>query len=533
MSSIKQAELPAGEYESPSLGDEVSAQFTKDKERRERAGLTLFWLVVLAFAYFIPSGLNWNTESHLYPAFGIVDYHTLSIDRYQAGLGDKSYANGHFYSDKAPGLSFLAVPVYAVLRVVLPNVKGHKYVLYKHLGYYMTQDMVYLRYAITYLLIIMPSAALVWLLWLFIARISGMEGWSLLLTAVYALGTIAYVYSTWFFSHQLAAVLLFSSFLLVFTHVRGKPQSRRALLFTALAGLLGGLSIICEYPTVAIAGCTGVYLLVISRKKVASAAAYVLGMVPMAIAAITYNLIAFKKPFATGYNYVDSSWYHSHVKGGLFGLSAPTSYGVQAPSLNSLWQITFGGYRGIFVISPVLLLSFVGAWFMWRRKDLRPELCLFAAIVVLYFLIDASRGVDQNGWSGGSSVASRHLTPMLPFMVVPIVFGFTKKWFRIAFLALGGLSIFILFTIVSTSGLFTFTDHNPLFNEAFPDFFHGRISANWGATWLSSYGVSGVVSLVPLLVLLGILAARIAWLYRPPALKQRAPEAVVGSVEIR
>lgn len=501
------------------------------KDRRESIGLTLFWLIVLAYAYFIPSGLDWNTESHLYPAFSIVDHHTLSIDTYQAGLGDKSYARGHYYSDKAPGLSFLAVPVYAALRFVLPSVKGHKYVLYKHYGYYISQDMVYLRYAITYLLIVMPSAALVWLLWLFLARISGREGWSLLLAAVYALGTIAYVYSTWFFSHQLAAVLLFSSFLLVFLHVRNKPLDRRAALLTVLAGLFSGLAIISEYPTFVIAGCIGVYLLVVARDKVRSAALFIAGMVPMAVLAVIYNLLAFGNALATGYNYVNSAWYHSHAKGGLFGLSDPSSYGVQAPSLYSLWQITFGTYRGIFLISPVLLLAIVGAFFMWRRKDVRPEFWLCVVVVVLYFLMDASRGVDQNGWSGGSSVASRHLTPMLPFMIIPIVFGFQSVWFRRVFVLLGTVSVAIVFTIVSTSGLFTFTDQNPLMKEAFPDFFGGRIGANWGATWFASYGVTRALSLIPLFVIIAALAARIGWQYRPASAQRVSPDGSVRPVE--
>jgi hypothetical protein len=498
------------------VSEEVAA-----KDRRESIGLTFFWLVVLAYAYFIPSSLDWNTESHLYPAFSIVDHHTLSIDRYQAGLGDKSYARGHYYSDKAPGLSFLAVPVYAALRLVLPSVRGHQYILYKHLGYYISQDMVYLRYAITYLLVIMPSAAMVWLLWLFLARISGREGWSLLLAAVYALGTIAYVYSTWFFSHQIAAVLLFLSFLLLFLHVRYKPLDGRTMLLTALAGLFAGLAIISEYPTAVIVACIGVYLLVVARDRLQTAVIFIGAMIPMAALAVTYNVLAFGKPFATGYNYVNSAWYHSHARGGLFGLSDPSSYGVQAPSLYSLWQITFGTYRGIFLMSPVLLLAFVGAFFMWRRKEVRPEFWLCVAVVVLYFLVDASRGVDQNGWSGGSSVASRHLTPMLPFMIVPIVFGFRRAWFRRVFVVLGAISVGIMFTIVSTSGLFTFTDQNPLMNEAFPNFFGGRIGANWGATWFASYGVTRAVSLIPLLVIVAVLTARIGWHFRRPASSKR------------
>ncbi|HEX6508550.1 MAG TPA: hypothetical protein VF221_13055 [Chloroflexota bacterium] len=501
------------------------------KERKETIGLTFFWLVVLAYAYFIPSSLDWNTESHLYTTFAIVDHHTLSIDRYQVGLGDKSYARGHYYSDKAPGLAFMAVPIYAALRLALPSVQGHSYILYKHLGYYMSQEMVYLRYAITYLLVIMPSAAMVWLLWLFLAGISGNTGWSMLLAGVYALGTIAYVYSTWFFSHQIAAILLFSSFLLLYMHMRGKRAGPRQLLFTALAGLLAGAAIVCEYPTAVIAACIGGYLLAVTRDRIPAALAYVAGMVPPAILAVTYNILAFGKPFATGYNYVNSSWYHSNVHGGLFGLGDPASYGVRAPSLYSLWQITFGSYRGIFLISPVLLLAVAGAFFMWRRRDIRPEFWLCVIVVVLYFLVDASRGLDQNGWSGGSSVASRHLTPMLPFMIIPIVFGFRNRWFRVLFLILGAISVAIVFTIISTSGLFTFSDQNPLMNEAFPDFIRGRIGANWVATWFGAYGITGFASLVPLLLVIGVLTARLRWLFRPDSASRLSSDGSMPQVE--
>jgi hypothetical protein len=324
--------------------------------------------------------------------------------------------------------------------------------------------------------------------------------------------------------------LLFGAFLAVFTRVRGQPPGRRVLLFSALAGLLAGYAVIGEYPTIVIAGCIGVYLLAVARDRVRSAAAYIAGMLPPAALAVTYNVLAFGKPFATGYNYVHSSWYHSNVHGGLFGLGDPSSYGVQPPSLYSLWQITFGTYRGIFLLSPFLLLAVAGAVYMWHKRELRPEFWLCVGVVLIYFLMDASRGVDQNGWSGGSSVASRHLTPMLPFMIVPIVFGFRSRWFRILFLITGLASVAIVFTIVSTSGLFTFTDQNPLMNEAFPNFVKERLGSNWVAIWGGAYGISGFASLVPLALGVAALAARLAWLCRPRA-AELSPEGAVPQVE--
>src|SRR5205809_285076 len=40
---------------------------------------------------------------------------TLRVDPYASLMLDKAGRNGHWYSDKAPGLSFLAVPTVALL----------------------------------------------------------------------------------------------------------------------------------------------------------------------------------------------------------------------------------------------------------------------------------------------------------------------------------------------------------------------------------------------------------------------------------
>jgi hypothetical protein len=494
-------------------------------ERREGIALAFFWLAVLAYGFFVPSILSWNTESHLYTTFAIVDRHTLTIDAYQQGLGDKSYWNGHYYSDKAPGLAFLAVPVYAGLRLLVHVAPAHGYPLYKHRAnyYYLTQGMAFLRYAITYLLVSLPSALLAVLLWLFLLRVSGRAGWSLLVAAAYAFGTIAYVFSIWYFSHQICAVLLFGAFLLLFYRVRHRQPDRRTLLAAALAGLLAGCSVISEYPTDAIVALLGLYLLAVarargptrrSREGCRTAIAFVAGMVPPGALDLVYNLLAFGKPFATGYLYVHSQAYHVHIHAGLLGLANPLSYGIQAPSLYSLWQITFGTYRGIFLLCPVLLLFFAGIFFMWQRRDLRAEWWLCLAIVLLYFLIDAARGPDTNGWSGGSSVASRHLVPMLPFMVVPIVFGLRDRIFRIVFVALAAVSMAIMFMTVSATYLFPYTDQNPLMNEVLPNFFHGKIEPNWVFVWRSALGLTGFASLLPFFAAVVCLVARICWLLR-------------------
>lgn len=477
--------------------------------RTQRIGFAFFWLLVLSFAYFIPLGPNSNSESHLYLTFAMVDHRTLNIDAYRTRLGDKSYYRGHYYSDKAPGLSFITAPPYAILRAAMPGFAGKPYKAYSRQRFAIARNTVYIRYAMDYLILIIPSAVFAVLLWLFLTPIIGDQRWALVLTSIYSLGTIAWVYSVSFFSHQLAAMLLFGSFLTLYHRV-ARRDSGKPTRFAALAGLLAGYSVISEYPTILIAALLGGYLLLVAQHRLASAMAFIAGMLPPALLNMAYNTMAFGKPFALGYAHVHSAMYHNSIHTGPLGLANPAAYGVQPPSLYSLWQITFGTYRGIFLVSPVLLLFFAGLVFMWRRRDLRPEFWLCATAVMLYVLMDASRGMDQNGWSGGWAVASRHLTPMLPFMIVPLAFGLRNTVFRRVLLGLGALSIAMMFMIVATGAQFTFADQNPLVNEMLHHFFTGAINFSWG----SLLGQRGFTSLVPYALAAAGLVARIVWLFR-------------------
>lgn len=489
------------------LRDRFDRSKRKPSTRTQRVGFAFLWLLVLAYAYFVSPNANFNTESHLFVAFSIVDHHTVNIDGYHQRLGDEAYARGHYYSDKAPGLAFLAAPIYAGLRLAFPQRKGTGYEVYSHMRYAIPKSTSYLRYAITYALVMLPSAVFAILLWLFLSQFTAGVGWPLFLTAAYALGTIAYPYSTWFFSHQITAILLFASFLLLYYHVRHRQPHRRMFLLTGLAGLLAGYAVISEYPTGLIAVLLAMYLLGIARSKALTLGAFAAGALPPALLNLWYNLAAFGKPLASGYMYVKSDMYQSHMQA---GITALLSSAVRPPSLLSLWQITFWTYRGLFLVSPVLLLFFAGLAFMWRRRDLRPEFWLCVAVVALYFLMDASRGVDQNGWSGGWSVASRHLTPMLPFMIFPMVFGLRNRVFQTSLLILSALSIAIMFMTVATGAQFSFGDQNPLINEMLPEFTRGQVTVNWGYM----LGLTGLTSLLPLFFVAAGLTLRLASLFR-------------------
>src|SRR6186997_3227035 len=65
-----------------------------------------------AFAYFVPAS-TWSPVSRLNLTRAIVEQGTLSVDAFAESTGDRARRAGHWYSDKAPLPSLLAVPAYA------------------------------------------------------------------------------------------------------------------------------------------------------------------------------------------------------------------------------------------------------------------------------------------------------------------------------------------------------------------------------------------------------------------------------------
>src|SRR5579859_8142959 len=75
-------------------------------------------VIFLSFVYFYEGG-GWNQNSRFDLLRAIVEQHTLTIDAYQENTQDKAHFRGHYYSDKAPGQVFLAVPFAMAARPTL------------------------------------------------------------------------------------------------------------------------------------------------------------------------------------------------------------------------------------------------------------------------------------------------------------------------------------------------------------------------------------------------------------------------------
>ena len=94
------------------------SSFPESSSSYRKAAILLGLVAFLSFSYFYEGG-GWNQNSRFDLLRAIVERHTLQIDAYHENTQDKAHLNGHYYSDKAPGLVFLAVPFALIARPVL------------------------------------------------------------------------------------------------------------------------------------------------------------------------------------------------------------------------------------------------------------------------------------------------------------------------------------------------------------------------------------------------------------------------------
>jgi len=101
---------------------------------KERLCLTVLGILIFtAFSYFF-AGLGANQNSRYSAVLSMVNFGTYRIDPFVGNTPDWSFYQGHYYSNKAPGGAYLAVPFYYLL---LKFMQISKYIIPHHLVVYL------------------------------------------------------------------------------------------------------------------------------------------------------------------------------------------------------------------------------------------------------------------------------------------------------------------------------------------------------------------------------------------------------------
>jgi 4-amino-4-deoxy-L-arabinose transferase-like glycosyltransferase len=419
-------------------------------------------LLIPALAYlwifpYLPDLRSPNELCRLHQTRALVDHHTLEINqvlREQGYVGDlscvaiardslgkvvarrscpeahgePSFTEKHYFPSKAPLLSFMAAPVYAVLKALFGRVPEVALVFFARL----------------FCTILPALLALIFVRRFLRAQLEPPIADAL--TVAYALGSLAFSYSELFMSHQTTAVALFLCFYALWRLRRGEWPSWTYLI----AGLFAGLTVAAEYT-----GALGLIPLAVyglwtapggAKGKSKAAALAIAGVLPVALLLAWYHQAAFGSPFATGYKYLNDAAYQGWHRGGFLG--------IRLPDARAFVLSFFSPLRGLFTLAPFLLLALPGFAPRFWTRERRPELALCLATLALYAYFTSSFSYDSWGWTTGP----RHLTSLVPFLLLPAGLFVQAARER---LILGGASAGLVGASILATSAMTFLNYIP------------------------------------------------------------------------
>lgn len=470
-------------------------------DRTTRRGWLLVALMLLCYSYVLPRWADWSQTSRLALVRAIVEQQTVRIDAYVASTGDYALIDGHAYSDKAPGPALAAVPVYALIHQISgwPAVQRLLSRLAGSAAFSTTLRsngdglglervrLAFSHYLLTLLVVALPAALAVAVLDRLLRRWF-QPGPSLLGALGYGLATPTAVYAGNFYSHALVAALLIGAWALI---ERAGDDAQRRGRWLLGGGLLLGWAAISEYPVSLLCAGLGLYALV--RCGWRALLWLAAGSLPALVCLAGYDWLAFGTIWPIGYAH-SALWQTQHQTGFL---------SLTYPHRDGLWGLIGGGFRGLFVRAPWLLLALPGLALWWRSGARRPLLLLVGGCALSLWLVYGSSRM----WWGGFAAGPRYLVPILPFLAVGATASIDRCWTRAGWrwLAIGLVALSVLLVWAEALAGQQFppdTLRDPWRLWTLPAWLRGDVARNLGM----ALGLRGGWSLLPLLLGLALLS---------------------------
>jgi len=413
--------------------------------RRDGLLLALLAATHLFFSNEFRAFANPNVRSRVYLTLAVIDHGTLSIDEPVRRFGtiqDRAEFGGRRFTDKAPGYSLALVPLAWTFRRL-----GVAY-----------DD---LRTMSILLRVFGLSLPAVWF-WFGTRRhwtaLAGDERRGAAVVLAGALGTNFFIYSTHLFSHAAAGMLVFLAYLAA----RQSPRPG----YAALAGLLLATAFTFDYVIAPAAAVVALFVVARgrdARRRAGAAASLLAAALPLAAGWMAYNQACFGRPIAAGFLHHSDKRYGPEYRKGVFG--------VQSPRLDAVAGMTVLPKRGLFFLSPFLLLAPLGWWRVYssarapaaarptahskrerpaRRSDeasraAAPHAAAMdrgtaaaavACVAGLFAFVTTT--VD---WMGGWSMSVRYLVPAIPFLLEGVALALAEPYRALShgFFRLGAL----------------------------------------------------------------------------------------------
>jgi hypothetical protein len=231
---------------------------------------------------------------------------------------------------------------------------------------------------------------------------------------------------------------------------RKRNKFNSKILF--LSGLFCGFAVIIDFPQIFSLMVLFGYLLWIYRNK--RIFYFMIGAVIPILLLLSYNYVVFDDFFTSPYSH-RARELSSEMS------STPGSFSVTSFSFNKLYSYLFSLKYGLFVYMPFLILSLFGFYLGFKSRYYKEVyFCFFVFLLQLFFYVSFS------GYTP-CSFGLRYMTPVMPFLVIPLIFVFKK--IKVIYVVLfGGVSV--LFNFMGPLFYYTCTKEH-LFNYYFPMLF--------------------------------------------------------------
>ena len=470
--------------------------------RRRAVTLLIFAAALLWFRHYVPGLHTANEYVRLYSVLAMAEFGTARIDpvfdRMAPGWHERDQppnvdlavietedGDRHYYLDKAPLPSLLALPFHFLIRTFVDPWKNPE------------EEVAWLAFFLCGL----PALVFLW----FAPgrrRTPATEAAVLL----FAMGSPLLLYGGLWFGHLTAGLFAYGGYTFL--------KRNHGLA----GGLLLGAAVLCDYPA-------GVVALTVLAVHAFTSSGWRGRLVPMLgfLVALSgqavYNLVVFDNPLVFAYAYKNTAQFKAIIDSGVFGIGLPDP---------AVWlRLLFGPERGLMFLSPILLLVIpgiviiVGDRGLHQRERWLPLAILLVPSLVLSGFLD---------WKAGNCAGPRHLVSILPFLLAPVMAsverasGAARPWPVTIVLIFGTLGIAHGWFVRSTFPYLSTELANPVYHQVVPLFLDGcRYPARLAGLGLPSL----LLDTLPVLLTLAVVAW---WAAAPPAPGVRRWYTLVGAL---
>lgn len=362
----------------------------------------------IVIVFYIDVWTNSNTTSRALPVVTFFENHSFKIDKYQSLTEDKSFINGHYYSDKAPLPTLITIPFFGIAKGIglVKEIDGslHGKEIYT-IG--------------TLICSMIPFLLILILTFYKVNKNSSVS--PVFLTVLPFFGSFIFIFAGTFFNHLISALFL----LLAYIFLKEKK-------FFA-AGIFIGLGFLCEYITLLVAT-IWFFQILANERKIKPLFSFGLGVVPALIFLMIYNYLFTGSPFLMLYKFHTYQELH-------------TNYGFSHPTLQSLWGLTFSQYKGLFFYAPFLIICLVYAIKLIITKSISEV----GRFLLTNYLIIPSLAIiflvsSYFGWWGGWTYGPRLFLFIAVLLVYEgVIFMSNRSFSKWFFWLLIGWGLFCTF----------------------------------------------------------------------------------------